>query len=112
MDLLVTHVDSTRHIGFSDVLALRAEKLEYYRVSYDLYAVEGDRPGAPVVALEPVANRCGAGDCPTVFRTDRGTLVVQGYTFQPAEAGVALPPGEQMVEIPIELLADYAKTIT
>jgi len=59
------------------------------------------------VMLELVAGRlCGAGECPTVYKTDRGTLVVQGYTFQPAHAGVELPPGEQMVEVPVELVAD------
>lgn len=78
----------------------------------DLRAVDRVRRPAPTVSLEAVANRCGGGDCPTVFRTDRGTLVVQGYIFQPADAGVALPAGEQMVEIPVELLAEYASTIT
>jgi hypothetical protein len=42
-----------------------------------------------------------------VYRTNRGTLVVQGYTFEPGDAGVTIPTGEQMVEIPLELIAGY-----
>lgn len=61
------------------------------------------------VTLTAIAGRCGGGECPTVYQTDRGTLIVQGYAFDSAVAGVALPPGEQMVEIPTELLADYLK---
>jgi hypothetical protein len=62
---------------------------------------------APTVTLEVVANRCGGGECPTVYRTDRGTLVVQGYAFEPALAGMEVPAGERMVEIPVELLTAY-----
>ncbi|HET8685010.1 MAG TPA: hypothetical protein VFM54_24525 [Micromonosporaceae bacterium] len=64
------------------------------------------------VTLEFIAGRpCGGGECPTVYRTDRGTLVVQGYTFPPAHAGVEIPSGEQMVEIPTELVADYVRAM-
>ncbi len=59
----------------------------------------------PKVTLELVISQCGMGECPTVYRTDRGTLVVQGYTFDPADAGVTLPDGELMVEIPAELFS-------
>jgi hypothetical protein len=67
--------------------------------------VDLDSSAPPLVTLSVVASWCGAGDCPTVYRTDRGTLVVQGYTFNPETAGVAVPDGERMVEIPAELLA-------
>ena len=59
----------------------------------------------PAPKLTLVTTLCGNGSCPTVFRTDRGTLVVQGYTVTAAEADLQLPEGEQLVEIPIELLA-------
>ena len=52
------------------------------------------------VSLTPVAELCGAGECPTVYRTDRGTLVIQGYRFG--------PDGAPMVEVPAELLDLYA----
>jgi hypothetical protein len=74
---------------------------------------ERDRHATPAhsVTLTTIAGRCGGGDCPTVYRSDRGTLIVQGYDFDSATAGVALPAGERMVEIPAELLADYLKAI-
>lgn len=62
---------------------------------------------SPSVTLTLLAAQCGGGECPTLYQTDRGTLVVQGYAFNPADAGAAIPPGELMVEIPAELLAQY-----
>ena len=55
--------------------------------------------------LTLVTSLCGNGSCPTVYRTDRGTLVVQGYTVMPENAGIEVPNGEQLVEIPADLLA-------
>jgi hypothetical protein len=66
----------------------------------------------PAVTLTPVAAWCGNGECPTVYTTDRGTLVVQGYALEPDHAGMAIPAGEQMVEIPAELLTNYLKSLT
>ncbi len=60
-----------------------------------------DRDAVP--ALTPVATVCGGGTCPTVYRTDRGTFVVQGYALSAANAGIDVPPGEQLVEIPASL---------
>jgi hypothetical protein len=68
-----------------------------------------DPSRTPAVTLDLVATLCGAGECPTVYRTDRGTLVVQGYGFDPADAGLVLPSGERMVEIPLALLAECAR---
>jgi len=62
--------------------------------------------------LDLVAELCGAGECPTVYRTDRGTLVIQGYQFDPAQAGTSVPAGEQMVEIPAELIARYLSNLS
>ncbi|MBB2942862.1 hypothetical protein FB565_002575 [Actinoplanes lutulentus] len=64
------------------------------------------------LVLTPLAVTCATGTCPTVYSTNRGTLVVQGYTVTPAEAGVRTPDGEQLVEIPIELLADALRAGT
>lgn len=47
------------------------------------------------------------GDCPTLYETDRGTIVVQGYQVTDPEALSQLRdvlPGEAFVEIPRELL--------
>jgi len=64
------------------------------------------------VTLDLVAELCGAGDCPTVYRTDRGTLVVQGYRFDPGAAGKTVPEGERMVEVPVELIARYLDNVS
>jgi hypothetical protein len=47
---------------------------------------------------------CGNGPCPAVYETENKTIVVQGFTVDPAKAGMALPPGEMMVEIPRDAL--------
>ena len=46
------------------------------------------------------------GNCPTLFATDRGTYVVQGWKVTDAEAltGMDIPDHETAVEIPAALL--------
>ena len=61
--------------------------------------------------VETIASSCTSGDCPTVYRTDRGTLIVQGYDVDAGSAGVALPQGENLVEIPVELLASALEQV-
>ncbi|MFI5909551.1 hypothetical protein [Dactylosporangium sp. NPDC051541] len=61
--------------------------------------------GGGTPKLDLVTSLCGNGTCPTVYRTDRGTLVVQGYTIRADQVSIDLPAGEQLVEIPAELLA-------
>jgi hypothetical protein len=61
------------------------------------------------VNLEMVATFCGSNTCPTVYRTDRGTLVIQGYTVAAEQAGVDLPDGEMLVEVPAELLREAVR---
>lgn len=56
--------------------------------------------------LTRIAGECpDKRTCPTVYATDRGTVVVQGYAITDAEAiaDLALPPGENAVEIPASL---------
>ena len=67
----------------------------------------GVQEAAPQLTF--VATLCGAGTCPTVYRTDRDTYVVQGYTVTAESAGLDLPAGEQLVEIPAALLAEAVK---
>ncbi|MFG1927961.1 hypothetical protein [Cryptosporangium sp. NPDC048952] len=52
------------------------------------------------------------GSCPSVYETDRGTLVVQGWRVTDAEAIAALterglPAHETAVEIPLDLLCYF-----
>jgi hypothetical protein len=55
-----------------------------------------------VVKLTRLVGECEDGECPTLYATDRGTLVVQGslLTDHPNTA----PAHEALVEIPIELI--------
>ncbi|WP_345732053.1 hypothetical protein [Cryptosporangium minutisporangium] len=52
------------------------------------------------------------GSCPSVYETDRGTLVIQGWRVTDSEAIAALterglPAHETAVEIPMELLGYF-----
>jgi hypothetical protein len=49
---------------------------------------------------------CKDGDCPTVYRTDRGTIAVQGYSL-----AREVPEGEALVEIPAELLSEAVRAL-
>lgn len=64
------------------------------------------------IQLEILSSSCASNTCPTIYRSDRGTVVVQGYTISGSRAGVDLPDGEQLVEIPAELLAQAARLVT
>lgn len=56
--------------------------------------------------LTRIRGHCPDGNtCPTIYRTDRGTAVVQGNRLDPeALAGLGLPAHETAVEVPLELL--------
>jgi hypothetical protein len=53
---------------------------------------------------------CGTLNCPQVYLSDRGTVVVQGAALTAAE--VTLGPGEALVEIPLEIFHTAATTAT
>ncbi|MEE2039073.1 hypothetical protein Q8791_17815 [Nocardiopsis sp. CT-R113] len=61
--------------------------------------------------LTPLAGECtNRRTCPTVYASDRGTIVVQGYTLAAEDlAGITLPEGENAVEIPLSLLREAAR---
>ncbi|MFF2039502.1 hypothetical protein ACFVVX_03680 [Kitasatospora sp. NPDC058170] len=52
--------------------------------------------------VRKIASSCDDGECPTLYTTDRKTLLVQGET--PADHGLELPERETVVEIPLELI--------
>ena len=54
-----------------------------------------------------VISLCGGNSCPTVYETDRGTVLVQGG----AVTGITTPDGELLVEIPRELLIEAARRL-
>jgi len=61
------------------------------------------------LALTLVTSLCGTGSCPTVYQSNRGTMVVQGYPVSASAAGVAVPAGEFLVEIPEDVLLEAAR---
>ncbi|MCY1142037.1 hypothetical protein OWR29_28930 [Actinoplanes sp. Pm04-4] len=71
----------------------------------------GAPPATAELRLTPLASQCGAGSCPTVYGTDRATLVVQGYVVAGENTDVDVPGGEQLVEIPVEVLLAAADKI-
>lgn len=55
-----------------------------------------------------------AGACPSLYETDRGTIVVQGLTLTDPEASADLLhvlAGESAVEVPRELLTEIALAV-
>ncbi|XVV12857.1 hypothetical protein ACQP2X_00405 [Actinoplanes sp. CA-131856] len=73
----------------------------------------GERQAA---ALQPIANRCTAGSCPTIYTpggsATSGSVVVQGFIVKAQDAGIDLPDGEALVEIPVELLAEAMRNLS
>jgi hypothetical protein len=51
-------------------------------------------------------NNCKDGDCPTIYRTDRGTIAVQGDRLERPT-----PDGEAIVEISAALLAEAMRAL-
>jgi hypothetical protein len=49
---------------------------------------------------------CAGGNCPAIFRTTHGTLVIQGRAITGDTAGIEPGPGEALVEVPESLFAD------
>jgi hypothetical protein len=56
--------------------------------------------------LTKIAGDCKDGDCPAVYRTDRGTVAVQGLRLSHP-----VPESEAVVEIPAGLLAEAARAL-
>lgn len=80
------------------------------RVSSEAVSNHDNSGDTPELTL--LTTLCGGGSCPTVYRTDRGTLIVQGYTVSADSVDLDLPDGEQLVEIPAELLAAAVRADT
>jgi hypothetical protein len=54
----------------------------------------------------------GDSNCPSLYRTDRGTFVVQGWrvTDPEALAQLDIPGHETVVEVPADVLAEIARS--
>ncbi|KAA9164967.1 hypothetical protein FPZ12_006870 [Amycolatopsis acidicola] len=51
--------------------------------------------------LRKIAGDCPDNECPTVYLSDRGTVVFQGDAVS---AGLKLGPDEQAVELPLHIV--------
>jgi len=51
-------------------------------------------------------DNCRNGDCPTVYKTDRGTIAVQGERL-----ARPTPDHEAIVEIPLDLLREAVRAL-
>lgn len=60
------------------------------------------RPTSQEARMKVIAGGCFDGTCPTIYSTERGTVVVQGQQIN--DSDVTLGEGEVLVEIPAELL--------
>ena len=49
---------------------------------------------------------CGRDDCPTIFTTDKGTIVIQGYVV-----AKETPVGEAVVEIPAQVFREAVRVL-
>jgi hypothetical protein len=57
--------------------------------------------------LTKIGGECGKDDCPAVYATDEGRIVVQGTLISDVEA-VRLGAGVALVEIPFSVLMEAA----
>ncbi len=55
--------------------------------------------------ITKLSGECENGNCPAVYLSDSGSLVVQGDAVSGAD-GLTLGPDEQAVEISLELLRE------
>jgi hypothetical protein len=60
--------------------------------------------------LRKLAGTCDDGTCPNVYLSDRNTLVVQGDAV-PAAAGLVFGPGEQAVELSVNLVEEALRAL-
>ena len=58
--------------------------------------------GTWTMKVTKLVSTCDIKECPTIYATDRGTLLVQGGT--PTDHGLRIPAHEALVEIPVELI--------
>jgi hypothetical protein len=100
--------------GFSACLFIHSgwKRFSRYRFGVPEDSHDGSSTSVAPLQLTAVTTLCGQNTCPTVYTSDRGTLVVQGYRIPPADAGLDVPDGELLVEIPVDLLREAARLLT
>jgi hypothetical protein len=63
--------------------------------------------GGELMKVSKLVSACDIKDCPTIYATDRDTLLVQGEV--PTDHGLDIPANETVVEIPTQLLLDLIR---
>jgi hypothetical protein len=71
-------------------------------------AAHDGQPAGGEQPLELVSSVCGSGSCPSIYRTNRGTLVIQGSAVPAGDVGLEIPAGEVILEIPADVLMEAA----
>ncbi|TQF02642.1 hypothetical protein E6W39_10690 [Kitasatospora acidiphila] len=66
-----------------------------------------EKPGLTRLTGRLYGPECDDDDCPNVYRTERGTFVVQGDAFD----GFKTPEGEWLVEIPEHVLREAVRAL-
>ena len=61
--------------------------------------------------LRPIANMCTSGSCPTIYQDSPSTVVIQGFAVSSTTAGIDLPDGELLVQVPTALLKEALTNI-
>jgi hypothetical protein len=73
----------------------------------DFLVVADGPPDTPEPAPRLVISLCGTGTCPTIYHTERNTVLVQGTVA----TDLTVPEGELLVEIPRDLLLEAARRL-
>nr|WP_017573283.1 hypothetical protein [Nocardiopsis halotolerans] len=60
--------------------------------------------------FEKLSGDCNRDDCPGIYSTDKGTVVVQGDLLTDT-AGLTPSQGEAVVEIPAHLIEEAARAL-
>lgn len=84
-------------------------------MNIDLQGAADGQLRPSLAPLRAVANQCANSSCPTVYisgSSGSGTVVVQGYTVSAERAGITVPDGETLVEIPFDLLAEAVRNLS
>lgn len=66
-----------------------------------------EKPGLTRLTGRLHGPECDDDDCPNVYRTERGTFVIQGDVFD----GFRTPAGEGLVEIPEHVLMEAVRAL-
>ncbi len=68
----------------------------------EMWELAAEQREAQRMKITKLVSTCELKDCPTIYATDRGTLLVQGET--PTDHGLQIPAHETLVEIPMGLI--------